>query len=123
MKKLTVFLTFLGLVVVTAAMAWSGFDSVLRAVMRIGLGGFLLMVCCQLAVDGVLGMAWHAAFPEIGYVRLLLARMVRDAAATCLPFSQVGGLSLVFVPRARAMACTVHPTAKWSCPKRPAPTL
>ncbi|MBS0966132.1 lysylphosphatidylglycerol synthase domain-containing protein [Acetobacter okinawensis] len=92
MKKLTVFLTFLGLVVVTAAMAWSGFDSVLRAVMRIGLGGFLLMVCCQLAVDGVLGMAWHAAFPEIGYVRLLLARMVRDAAATCLPFSQVGGI-------------------------------
>lgn len=73
-------------------MAWSGFGSVVHAVMRIGLGGFLLMVCCQLAVDGVLGLAWHAAFPEIGYLRLLGARMVRDAAATCLPFSQLGGI-------------------------------
>lgn len=92
LKKLTVFLTFLGLVAVTAAMAWSGFDSVLHAVMRIGLGGFLVMVCCQLLVDGVLGLAWHAAFPELGYFRLLSARMVRDAAATCLPFSQLGGI-------------------------------
>ncbi|ATJ89589.1 hypothetical protein HK16_14925 [Acetobacter senegalensis] len=92
MKKLTIFLTLLGLLAITAAMAWSGFGSVVHAVMRIGLGGFLLMVCCQLAVDGVLGLAWHAAFPEIGYLRLLGARMVRDAAATCLPFSQLGGI-------------------------------
>ncbi|MFT9026637.1 lysylphosphatidylglycerol synthase domain-containing protein [Acetobacter indonesiensis] len=92
MKKLTIFLTLLGLVAITAAMAWSGVGSVVHAVMRIGLGGFLLMVCCQLVVDGVLGLAWHAAVPEIGYLRLLGARMVRDAAATCLPFSQLGGI-------------------------------
>nr|WP_230975556.1 lysylphosphatidylglycerol synthase domain-containing protein [Acetobacter garciniae] len=92
MKKFTVFLTFLGLVAITGAMAWSGFDSVLRAVMRIGMGGFLAVVCAQLAVNGVLALAWKAAFPEIGYLRLLGARMIRDAAATCLPFSQVGGM-------------------------------
>lgn len=92
MKKLTVFLTLLGLVAVTAAVAWSGVGSVVHAVMRIGLGGFLLMVCCQLGVNSLLGLAWHAAFPEISYLRLLGARMVRDAAATCLPFSQVGGI-------------------------------
>ncbi|MCX2561762.1 lysylphosphatidylglycerol synthase domain-containing protein [Acetobacter farinalis] len=92
MKKLTVFLTLLGLAAVTAAVAWSGVGSVVHAVMRIGLGGFLLMVCCQLGVNSLLGLAWHAAFPEIGYLRLLGARMVRDAAATCLPFSQVGGI-------------------------------
>lgn len=94
LKKLTVFLTFLGLVAITAAMAWSGFDSVLRAVLSIGFGGFLVVICCQMVVNGVLGLAWHAAFPEIGYLRLLGARMVRDAAATCLPFSQVGGMVL-----------------------------
>ncbi|MFT8676044.1 MAG: lysylphosphatidylglycerol synthase domain-containing protein [Acetobacter sp.] len=92
MKKFTVFLTFLGLVAITAAMAWSGFDSVLRAVMRVGMIGFLVVVCAQLAVNGVLALAWRAAFPEIGYLRLLGARMIRDAAATCLPFSQVGGM-------------------------------
>ncbi|BBC79937.1 hypothetical protein HK27_01010 [Acetobacter orientalis] len=92
MKKLTFFLTLLGLVAITAAMAWSGFGSVVHAVMRIGLGGFLLMVCCQLVVNGVLGLAWHAAVPQIHYLRLLGARMVRDAAATCLPFSQLGGI-------------------------------
>ncbi|GAN59727.1 hypothetical protein ACI01nite_18520 [Acetobacter cibinongensis] len=92
MKKLTIFLTLLGLVAITAAVAWSGFGSVMHAVMRIGLGGFLLMVCCQLAVNGVLGLAWYSAVPEIGYLRLLGARMVRDAAATCLPFSQLGGI-------------------------------
>nr|WP_298798514.1 lysylphosphatidylglycerol synthase domain-containing protein [uncultured Acetobacter sp.] len=92
MKKLTIFLTLLGLVAITAAVAWSGVGSVIHAVMRIGLSGFLLMVCCQLAVNGMLGLAWHAALPEIGYLRLLGARMVRDAAATCLPFSQLGGI-------------------------------
>lgn len=108
MKKLTVFLTFLGLVVITAAMAWSGFDSVLHAVLRIGMGGFVAVVCCQLVVNGVLGLAWHAAFPEIGYLKLLGARMVRDAAATCLPFSQVGGM--VVGIRATCSGHGLHPT-------------
>ncbi|MFT8368684.1 MAG: lysylphosphatidylglycerol synthase domain-containing protein [Acetobacter papayae] len=108
MKKLTVFLTFLGLVVITAAMAWSGFDSVLHAVLRIGMGGFVAVVCCQLVVNGVLGLAWHAAFPEIGYVKLLGARMVRDAAATCLPFSQIGGM--VVGIRATCSGHGLHPT-------------
>nr|WP_280527883.1 lysylphosphatidylglycerol synthase domain-containing protein [Acetobacter thailandicus] len=106
-KKLTVFLTLLGLLVITAAMAWSGFGAVAHAVMRIGPGGFLLMVLCQLLVDGVLGLAWSAAVPEIGFLKLTGARMVRDAAASCLPFSQLGG----FVIGIRA-TCSVRGAGK-----------
>lgn len=94
MKKLTILLTLLGLAAVTAAMAWSGVGSVARAVANIGVGGFLLTLLGQLAVDLLLGVAWHAAFPALPFVHLLKARLVRDAAATCLPFSQLGGIVL-----------------------------
>ncbi|MFT8803905.1 MAG: lysylphosphatidylglycerol synthase domain-containing protein [Acetobacter aceti] len=94
MKKLTILLTLLGLAAITAAMAWNGFDSVAAAVSRIGIVGFFLTILAQLAVDAILGCAWHAAFPTMTYRHLLLARMIRDAASTCLPFSQLGGIVL-----------------------------
>ncbi|NHN89274.1 lysylphosphatidylglycerol synthase domain-containing protein [Acetobacter conturbans] len=94
MKKLTILLTLLGLVGITAAMAWSGFGSVIEAVTRIGVGGFLLTIAAQLVVDVILGTAWHAAFPSMSFRHLFMARMVRDAGSTCLPFSQLGGIVL-----------------------------
>ncbi|MEE8663192.1 MAG: flippase-like domain-containing protein [Acetobacter sp.] len=92
MKSLTILLTLAGLAGLTAAIAWTGFDSVLHAVSNIGFGGFLLTLAFQLIVNCVLGAAWHTAFPEISFRHLLGARMIRDAAGTCLPFSQVGGM-------------------------------
>ncbi|GBQ97930.1 hypothetical protein AA23498_3036 [Acetobacter nitrogenifigens DSM 23921 = NBRC 105050] len=94
MKNLTILLSLLGLAGVTAAMAWSGFGSVVHAVTRIGVLGFVLTVAAQLLVDTLLALAWNAAFPKMPYRHLLMARMVRDAAATCLPFSQLGGIVL-----------------------------
>ncbi|NHN92177.1 HpnL family protein [Acetobacter sicerae] len=94
LKKLTILLTLLGLAAITAAMAWNGFDSVVAAVSRIGIAGFLLTILAQLAVDAVLGCAWYAAFPSMTYRHLMVARMIRDAASTCLPFSQLGGIVL-----------------------------
>ncbi|NHO32564.1 lysylphosphatidylglycerol synthase domain-containing protein [Acetobacter fallax] len=94
MKKLTILLTLLGLAVITAATAWSGFGSVADAVMRIGAGGFIITVLAQVGVDLVLGAAWHAAFPAMSFLHLFKARLVRDSAATCLPFSQLGGIVL-----------------------------
>lgn len=92
MKKLTIILTFLGLVVITGAMAWNGFDSVLHAITRIGVMGFFVIIACQVMIDGLLGGAWYSAFPELGLLHLIFSRMVRDSAAACLPFSQVGGI-------------------------------
>lgn len=94
MKKLTIFFTILGLVATTIVVAWSGVDPVFHAVVRIGIGGFCVVVLCQLVVDGILGLAWRVAFPELGYRRLLGARMVRDAVGSCLPLSQLGGMVL-----------------------------
>ncbi|ACI51591.1 conserved hypothetical protein [Gluconacetobacter diazotrophicus PA1 5] len=92
MKKLTILLAFLGLALITGCTAWLGAGSVLKAILSIGIVGFGATVLAQLAVDAVLGLAWHAACREIGLVHLTAARMVRDAAATCLPFSQLGGI-------------------------------
>lgn len=94
LKKLTILLTLLGLAAITAATAWSGVDKVIDAVTRIGIGGFVITIIAQLAVDLILGAAWHAAFPTMSFPHLFKARMVRDSAATCLPFSQLGGIVL-----------------------------
>lgn len=94
LKKLTLFFAILGLIVTTLIVAWSGVDPVLHAVLSIGFYGFCAIVLCQLLVDGILGLAWHVAFPELGYWRLVGARMVRDAVGSCLPLSQVGGMVL-----------------------------
>lgn len=94
MKKLPILLTLLGLAAITAAAAWSGIGSVVDAVTRIGPGGFALTVLAQLGVDMVLGLAWYAAFPAMRLPHLFVARLVRDSAATCLPFSQLGGIVL-----------------------------
>lgn len=92
LKKLTILLAFLGLALITGCTAWLGAGAVVKAVLSIGLVGFGATVLAQLAVDAILGLAWHAACREIGLGHLTGARMVRDAAATCLPFSQLGGI-------------------------------
>jgi putative membrane protein len=92
LKKLTILLAVLGLALITGCTAWLGAGSVMKAILSIGIVGFGATVLAQLAVDVALGLAWHAACREIGLVHLTGARMVRDAAATCLPFSQLGGI-------------------------------
>jgi putative membrane protein len=70
-----------------------------------GWGGFAIIVAWQLLLFCVLGLAWDAIMPAGRRRRPWVpvwGRMVRDASANCLPFSQVGG----FVFGARAM--TLH---------------
>src|SRR5208337_2829437 len=71
---------------------------------------FALIVGWQLVLFVVLGLAWDAIVPSRearpAWV-FVWARMVRDASANCLPFSQVGG----FVFGARAV--TLH-GVNWS---------
>ena len=64
-----------------------------------------MIVGWQLVLFVVLGLAWDAITPGREFRRLwvlIWGRMVRDASANCLPFSQVGG----FVFGARAV--TLH---------------
>jgi glycosyltransferase 2 family protein len=70
----------------------------------IGGHGFVLYAVWQVLLFVLMGVAWWAVVPR-GEGRLpvfVWGRMVRDAAACCLPFSQVGGFVL------GALAVTLH---------------
>jgi glycosyltransferase 2 family protein len=109
-KKLSIALAVAGLLLGTLLIGWFGFGPVLKGVGRVGWGDFALIVGWQLVLFVILGLAWDAIVPGRDARRLLLliwGRMVRDASANCLPFSQVGG----FVFGARAV--TLHGVS-WS---------
>ncbi len=105
MRTLSFVLALVGLAVSVALVGWYGFGGVVAAVTSAGWGGFALIVAWQLLLFCVLGLAWVAIIPArqqpAPWVPIW-GRMVRDASANCLPFSQVGG----FVFGARAV--TLH---------------
>jgi putative membrane protein len=82
--------------------AYFGVGNVVTAVSKIGWPEFALIVGWQIVLLVVLGIAWDIIMPARDRRRFwvpIWGRMVRDAAANCLPFSQVGG----FIFGARAV--------------------
>ena len=105
MRKLSIVLALVGLLLGTVLIGWFGFGPVLDAAGSVGWGQFALIIGWQFVLFVVLGLAWEAITPGREFRRLLVliwGRMVRDASANCLPFSQVGA----FVFGARAV--TLH---------------
>lgn len=97
MKRLSVALALLGLVLIITLIAWFGAAVVLDALRRVSPAEFALIVACQGLLFLILGLSWHALAPRDpgrGPFVLIWVRMVRDASATCLPFSQIGGFVL-----------------------------
>jgi putative membrane protein len=95
MKRLTIILALLGLLIALFLVGYFGVDNVASAVSRIGWKDFVVIVLWQLGLFVVLGFAWDVIAPPTALRRpwvLVWARMVRDAATNCLPFSQVGGM-------------------------------
>jgi len=110
LKKLSIALALAGLLLGTLLIGWFGFGRVITGVRRVGWEEFGLIVGWQLLLFVVLGLAWDAIVPAREALRpwvFVWGRMVRDASANCLPFSQVGG----FVFGARAV--TLHGVS-WS---------
>jgi glycosyltransferase 2 family protein len=110
LKKLSIALALAGLLLATVLIGWFGIDRVISGVRRVGWGDFAVIVGWQLVLFVVLGLAWDAIVPAREARRpwvFVWGRMVRDASANCLPFSQVGG----FVFGARA--ATLHGVS-WS---------
>jgi putative membrane protein len=104
-KLLSLGLALLGVTGATVLVGWFGFDRVANAVLSAGIAGFALFCAWQIVVMGLLGFAWRIIAPVTGGHPLAVfvwGRMVRDSAASCLPFSPVGG----FVIGARAV--TLH---------------
>ena len=116
-RTLSVLLAILGLVLGTLLVGWYGFDQVWAAMLSVSATGFAVLCVWQMVLFGINGAAWDATLPSSGWRRLwvmIWGRMVRDAAANCLPFSQVGGfiagvraVSLHGVPLRQGTASTV----------------
>ncbi|WP_428483574.1 lysylphosphatidylglycerol synthase domain-containing protein [Rhodopila sp.] len=105
MKRLSYLLALIGVTGALLLVSYYGFGNVVSSVSRIGWPQFGLIVGWQLFLFVILGTAWDVITPARTMRRpwvLVWGRMVRDASANCLPFSQVGG----FVFGARAV--TLH---------------
>lgn len=94
MKKISIILFFLGLSLIIEGAAWIGAKSIIESVISVGLSGLIILTLWQLFIIFTLTIAWYSVCPNLGFIRLGLARTLREAAATCLPFSQIGGIIL-----------------------------
>ena len=87
----------LGAAVLTATLIYAGAGAVVRTLEGLRLSGLLIIVFVHLPVVALMGIAWRQAAgsaPAAPPRRFMWARLVRDAAAETLPFSQIGGFVL-----------------------------
>jgi putative membrane protein len=102
MKHLSYILALVGVLIGVVLVAYFGLGNVMTSVSKIGWPEFALIVGWQLVLFIILGVGWDVIMPVREGRRFwvpIWGRMVRDAAANCLPFSQVGG----FIFGARAV--------------------
>jgi putative membrane protein len=96
-KARFVIIAALGAALAVYLLRYVGWGGVLAAAAALGWGGFAIVCLYSLALFVLLGSAWYVLLPQpfrtaVGV--FVWARMVRDAAAEVLPFSQVGGIVL-----------------------------
>jgi glycosyltransferase 2 family protein len=87
----------LGAALLAGTLIYAGAGAVLRTLAGLGVAGLLLIVLAHLPIAALMGLAWHRAAgttPSAPARRFIWARLVRDAAAETLPFSQIGGFVL-----------------------------
>lgn len=87
----------LGAAVLAATLVYAGAGAVVRTLEGLRLTGLLIIVLAHLPVVALMGIAWRQAAgraPGAPPRRFMWARLVRDAAAETLPFSQIGGFVL-----------------------------
>jgi glycosyltransferase 2 family protein len=105
MKRLPYLLALVGLLIALLLVSYYGFGNIVASIGRIGWPEFAIIAGWQIVLFIILGFAWDVITPKNVMRRpwlMIWGRMVRDASANCLPFSQVGG----FVFGARAI--TLH---------------
>ncbi|MDF7674526.1 lysylphosphatidylglycerol synthase domain-containing protein [Acetobacteraceae bacterium ESL0709] len=91
-KSLPYGLTFIGILLFAFLTAKAGIGPIKTALAKVGFSGFFILVALQLLINLGLGLSWKGSVPEMSWRRLTIARFVRDAAGSCLPFSQLGGM-------------------------------
>ena len=113
-KQVSIVLALAGVALAGGLVLWFDGGAVLAALAGVGWPGLALLLAWGALTCAVLAVGWALVLPGAGYGVLLRGRAVRDAAATCLPFSPVGGyvlgaraLTIQGVPWPRAGAGTV----------------
>jgi glycosyltransferase 2 family protein len=87
----------LGAGILVALTVYAGAGAVMRAIEALRFTGLFLIALLHLPVVGLLGLAWWQIgrdLPGASRRKFAWARLVRDAAAEVLPFSQIGGFVL-----------------------------
>lgn len=85
----------LGIAALAALTYYAGTTAVIAALRALGLGGLLAIALLHLPILALMGVAWWLVNSERSDLpHFLWARIVRDAAAEVLPFSQLGGYVL-----------------------------
>jgi putative membrane protein len=101
MRKLAVVAFAIGLAGAVALVIWFGAGAIAAAVAGLGWLGFLVVCLAHAPVAALLGAGWRACIAPDARISLpgvIWARVLRDAGAELLPFSEIGG----FVIGARA---------------------
>jgi glycosyltransferase 2 family protein len=76
---------------------YAGAGAVVHAIEALGLSGLLIIALLHIPIEAALGLAWWQIgrdLPGASRRKFGWARLVRDAAAEVLPFSQIGGFVL-----------------------------
>ncbi len=87
----------LGIAAIAAMLVYAGAGAVGRAIVQLGWLGLLVISVLHLPIVALMGLAWWLVTgkPRTAPLgRVLWARLVRDAGAEVLPFSQLGGFLL-----------------------------
>jgi putative membrane protein len=101
MRKIAVAAFVVGLAGAVALVVWFGAGAIASAVAGLGWLGFLVVCLAHAPVVALLGAGWRVCLaPDapISWRGVIWARVLRDAGAEVLPFSEIGG----FVIGARA---------------------
>ena len=97
MRGRTVAGLLIGAAILVVVVLYAGAGAIVRALEGLGLAGLLLIVLAHLPIEALMGLSWRLAAgqaPPASRGRFIWARLVRDAAAETLPFSQIGGFVL-----------------------------
>ena len=87
----------LGAAVLAGTLLYAGAGAVVRTLAGLRLTGLMIIVLAHLPIVALMGIAWRLASGSAATAsarRFMWARLVRDAAAETLPFSQIGGFVL-----------------------------
>jgi glycosyltransferase 2 family protein len=82
----------IGMIALAMLAIRAGMDEVLKTLAALGWGGFVLISLLHVPVIVVMGLAWWVIGRGLARPGIFVAaRLVRDAVAELLPFSQIGG--------------------------------